>query len=249
MNESEYNYYQHLIDYTNDLNVRNLKKPVCHDNVVCYYNFFTDYDNLYIVMEYVEGMNLYEYYKYKHGKINIKEIIEIIYQIINGLIYLHSIGVIHRDIKMENILIGKDKSIKIADYGISCFIDIENSCSIRKGIPENVSPQVLNKNLIKNATDEEIKKIYISNDIWALGILFFILCNHYHPFYDEEISNDELIYNIKYNNIQSNYNGSYNMKYNNELINTIINKMLEKDINKRPNLFQILSYIEYGISS
>lgn len=89
-----------------------------HPNVVNVYDVGEDNSIYYIVMEYIKGCTLKEYIK-THGKIKLNKAIAIGIKVACAIKYAHDNGIIHRDIKPQNILIGDDGTVKVADYGIA----------------------------------------------------------------------------------------------------------------------------------
>lgn len=89
-----------------------------HPNIVSVYDFGHSDDHEYIVMELIEGITLKQYMQ-KKGAIGWKEALHFATQISKALSHAHSRGIIHRDIKPHNIMIVKDGSIKVADFGIA----------------------------------------------------------------------------------------------------------------------------------
>lgn len=102
---------------------RNESKAIAllsHPNIVKIYDVSYG-DNLqYIVMEYVEGITLKEYIE-QQGKLDIREAIYFITQILRALQHAHDKGIVHRDIKPQNILLVSDGTIKVTDFGIARF--------------------------------------------------------------------------------------------------------------------------------
>ena len=95
-----------------------LLKGLSHPNVVQYIESSSDGGSLNIVMEYIEGGSLLRILN-KFGKLPESLVGIYMYQVLQGLAYLHNQGVIHRDIKAANLLTTKDGTIKIADFGIA----------------------------------------------------------------------------------------------------------------------------------
>jgi len=89
-----------------------------HPNVVNVYDVGEDNSIYYIVMEYIKGCTLKEYIK-AHGKIELSKAITIGIKVACAIKYAHDNGIIHRDIKPQNILIGDDDTVKVADFGIA----------------------------------------------------------------------------------------------------------------------------------
>mgnify|MGYP002626734033 CR=1 FL=1 len=158
-------YYNNEIELITKLN---------HQNIVKYYKSFTENNKIYIIMEYFDNGDLDNYIKAlkedKNKEENIKkeEIWNIFYQCMSGLNYLHSMGVIHRDISPQNIFMTKNKIIKIGDFGVSAkFKDKEILKKITSlkdtvvGKAEFMAPEVSNK-----CYNEK-------SDIFSMGCVFY----------------------------------------------------------------------------
>lgn len=138
-------------------------KKVNHDNVMSLIDFNIDM-KVKILMEYYP-YNLKEFIKNKFHKNNNN----IMYQILNGLNYLHCLGFVHRDLKPENILINTNEHIKITDFGIIKYLGIIPTISNSEGIQTfwYRAPEVI---LGSKVYDYKI-------DIWSLGCIFAELIN------------------------------------------------------------------------
>jgi serine/threonine-protein kinase len=130
----------------------------------------------YFVMEYIDGENLESYRLRKGGVISINEFENIATQLLSGLEYLHSKGVVHLDVKPENIMINKSGEIKITDYGISRTIREQLSnpehTQIVAGSLYFMSPEQLRLGSLLN----------LRSDIYSLGIMFYLLLTGRYPF-------------------------------------------------------------------
>ena len=93
-----------------------------HPNLVSVYDVSRGGDTEYIVMELIDGITLKQYME-KRGQLNWRESLHFITQIMRGLSHAHSRGIIHRDIKPQNIMVLRDGSVKVADFGIACLAD------------------------------------------------------------------------------------------------------------------------------
>ena len=152
-----------------------IMRSLNHPNIVRLFNCFEDYNNYYFCSEFIDGNNLETFIKkYKDNLSHIEEklIIHIFKQILNGLIYLHSKNIMHRDIKPDNILIDENNNIKITDFGISACCggdDIEKDLISDKtivGPKKYVSPE------IKEGREYDLKC-----DIFSLGYTMYFLMN------------------------------------------------------------------------
>ena len=157
-----------------------------HPYSVKLYNHFEDNEKLYLIMELTSNVNLYNFIQNnKNQKIKTKEMIKkIIIQVIEIIKYLHSLDIIYRDIKPENILLDKDYNVKLCDYGWASYLSKGQFCSAYCGTPEYVSPEVIKK----YPYNEKV-------DIWGIGVLIFELVFGYPPFTSN--FNEDRFNNIK----------------------------------------------------
>ena len=93
-----------------------------HANIVSVYDVSTNPDREYIVMELIDGITLKQYME-RRGRMDWRESLHFITQIMRGLSHAHSRGIIHRDIKPQNIMVLRDGSVRVADFGIACLAD------------------------------------------------------------------------------------------------------------------------------
>ena len=91
-----------------------------HPNIVAVYDVSRSSDVEYIVMELIDGITLKQYME-KRGQLSWRESLHFITQIMRGLSHAHSRGIVHRDIKPHNIMVLRDGSVKVADFGIACL--------------------------------------------------------------------------------------------------------------------------------
>jgi serine/threonine protein kinase len=142
-------------------------KMLHHKNIVTFYSIYESDKYAYVLMEHVSGGELYEYLK-KKTYFTEFEVCYIVYHLLLGLAYLHSVGIIHRDLKAENILIEVDKeknmivNAKIGDFGLACpcVETIFDSC----GTPAYVAPEVIRRNGYN----------YLA-DMWSIGVITYLL--------------------------------------------------------------------------
>ena len=140
-----------------------------HPSIVAVYDYGRTEDGLaYLVMEYVNGLNLRE--AMDSMAIDAFEAAEYVKTMCTALHYAHSKGVVHRDIKPENILLGDDGSLKIADFGIAKIVDGQSSNRVTAtrqvlGTPHYLAPEQLDA---PNEADHRV-------DIYAVGVVFYEL--------------------------------------------------------------------------
>ena len=155
-----------------------------HTNIVTLYDFSEKDNNLYLLMEYVEGDPLDIYIEHKHGLIAENECKKIFIQILSGVSYAHKKSIIHRDIKPSNIILKYDGEPKILDFGIAKilvnnpYVGKENA---RLGTIMYMSP-------------EQVRGIEIDfrSDIYSLGVTLFEMLTGKCP-YDINKESDYII--------------------------------------------------------
>ena len=95
-----------------------IQSRIIHPNIIRLYNTYENKKEIYLIMEYIKGGNLYSLIKRKNG-LNEKDSFKYFYQILKAVYFLHKNNIIHRDIKPENILIDKNMNLKLCDFGFS----------------------------------------------------------------------------------------------------------------------------------
>lgn len=150
-----------------------------HKSIIEIYDVDEYQGKPYMVMEYVNGESLKDVLK-KRGTFTSVEACDIVYQLSDALGHAHEHGVIHRDVKPQNVMIKKDGSIKLGDFGIALVNDAPHLTQkdIVLGSVHYMAPEVAEG---KNAT--------IQSDIYSLGITFFELLTGKLPFNDSNAVN------------------------------------------------------------
>ncbi|MBF0780652.1 MULTISPECIES: Stk1 family PASTA domain-containing Ser/Thr kinase [unclassified Granulicatella] len=145
---------------------------LAHPNIVSLYDVDEDAQNQYLVMEYVEGTDLKKYIQ-QYKPLTVTEAIQIMLQIIEAVSQAHAQNIIHRDLKTQNILIRRDKIIKITDFGIATgFSEISmTQTNTLIGSIHYLSPEQTRG---QRATKQ--------SDIYALGIILYELIMGEVPF-------------------------------------------------------------------
>jgi len=155
-------------------------KKLKHKNIIQFYEIMESQKNLYIVMEYCEGKELFDFIV-KKGKLNEVEACKFFQEIINALEYLHLNNITHRDLKPENLLLDFSKSIKISDFGLSTLYVKGNLLSTPCGTPNYAPPEMLR--------GEEYNGML--SDVWSCGIILYAMLCGYLPFSE---SKEQIIY-------------------------------------------------------
>ena len=207
-------------------NIKKMAIPNCHPNVVCYYDYSIDDDILYIETEYIEGEDLHDYTKrlrerneyeklYRHLLAITKDLVE-------GLKYIHSKGVLHNDIKPGNIMVETSTlTPKFVDFGISCSATSvcrlgsgkAPCCGGISGTPTFASPEMYK--------DE---KRYPVSDIWSLGMTLYESATGSYPY--NYTSSDPNLREAMQNIVDVD---PKELNTSNQLLNTIVNRSLVRD--------------------
>jgi mitogen-activated protein kinase kinase kinase len=117
-------------------------KNLSHPNIVSYLGTQQSSNKIFIFLEFAHRGSLRQFYQ-RHGPLSEIQIAECTKQIMNGLMYLHSNEIAHRDIKCANCLIAENNFIKLADFGASKKLGSESILSGLKGTPHWMAPEVI----------------------------------------------------------------------------------------------------------
>ncbi len=126
-----------------------------HPNIVAVYDVSHSDDLEYIVMELIDGITLKQYMQKKGTPLNWREALHFITQIVKGLSHAHSRGIIHRDIKPHNVMVLRDGSVKVADFGIARLVS-DNQATLTQetlGSVHYISPEQARGSHIDCRTD------------------------------------------------------------------------------------------------
>ncbi|KAK4793729.1 hypothetical protein SAY86_024164 [Trapa natans] len=152
-----------------------LLKNLNHKNIVTYLGSLKTKTHLHIVLEYVENGSLADIIKpNKFGPFPESLVAVYIAQVLEGLVYLHEQGVIHRDIKGANILTTKEGLVKLADFGVATKLneaDVNTHSVV--GTPYWMAPEVI-----------EMSGVCAASDIWGVGCTVIELLTCVPPYYD-----------------------------------------------------------------
>lgn len=146
---------------------------ISHPNIVGIYDVGEENGMYYIVMELVDGITLKKYIEEK-GKLSVKEAVGIALQIANGLEAAHSNHIIHRDIKPQNILIARDGTAKVTDFGIAKAASSNTITANAMGSVHYISPEQARGGY----SDEK-------SDIYSLGVTMYEMLSGTLPFNGE----------------------------------------------------------------
>ena len=173
-------------------------------------------------MEYAGRGDLLQHVKNK-GRLKEREARYFFKNILYGLGHWHCRSVLHRDVKLDNILIDDNKGVKICDFGVSKIIKRNQKIIEQWGTPAYIAPEII--------SDQGYHGFYV--DIWSLGVLLYAMVSGSVPF--------------KANNMQELYENIMNVGFSfpiplSKEIKDLIRKMLNKVPEKRIILPEILSH-------
>ena len=153
-------------------------RRVRHTNIIQLIEVFESQDRVYMVMELATGGELFDRIVAK-GTFTERDATRVVHMALDGLKYLHALGITHRDLKPENLLYyhpGNDSKIMITDFGLSATRKPgeDGLMTTTCGTPEYIAPEILAR-----------KPYSCAVDLWAMGVISFILLSGTMPFDDE----------------------------------------------------------------
>lgn len=170
---------------TNPMDVQNLKseleilEQLDHPSIIGMFEKFEQTRHIHLIMEMGGEKNLKDYLKMKNKwpapegtLLLLKEIKQLFKKIVEGVNYLHGKDIVHRDLKLMNIVLNDIGSPKIVDFGFS-RVGIDKNYESGCGTPSYMAPE-----LLTNST----QKIASKADIWALGVILYFLLTKNYPF-------------------------------------------------------------------
>ncbi|MBI3895634.1 MAG: serine/threonine protein kinase, partial [Acidobacteria bacterium] len=188
-----------------------------HPNIVTIYDAGEDHDLSYIAMELLDGADLKDRCQ-KNSLMSAADTMELVAKVAGALDYAHQQGIVHRDIKPANIMILKDGTVKVTDFGIARITSSSKTATgVVMGTPSYMSPEQLMG-----------KKVDGRSDLFSLTVVLYELLTGQKPFEAESVAT--LMYKI------ANEVPPSPMIYNESLspeVVKIIERGLEKDVEKR----------------
>ena len=221
-----------MVDDLEIKNEINILKKLSHPNIVKVYEFFDTILYYYIVTEYCKKGELFSYIKNRYSE---KQLAVLFYQVFSGLCYLHEKKIIHRDLKLENIMVSdveKDVKtgeeyfwIKIIDFGTAKIFEKNKTEKSIIGSSYYIAPEVL-----KQKYNEKC-------DTWSVGVILYMTLVGVAPF--DGRTDEEIIHRIK--------TGKYNKKNSrfvehSEEVKDLVYKLLEMNTEKRYSAKEALNH-------
>lgn len=192
-----------------------------HHNIELFYEYIIVDNLLFILSEYIEGNNLNEY----DNKFDNKLLIKIINQTIEGLNFIHSINIIHGDIKLENIMLTKNNDIKIIDFDLS---QICNNYILSKDIfgSENyIAPESFDLQIYSKKTD-----------IWSFGISLYKLVSGKFPYIFKPNKSHHMYIRNNFKILDFKELDKFNYMYDKKILSLIKNMLNFIDENRTINV-------------
>lgn len=154
-------------EYNDIINEIKIYMMFDHPNIIKIYDYYEGKNSIGILLEYASNGTLEDYLDYfiKNNRYLSRGKVEhIMLQLASGIKELHKKGIVHRDLKPANILIDKEYNIKIADFGVSKYLDKQSHAVTMIGTPLYMSPEIING-----------EKYNFSTDYWSLGCILYEL--------------------------------------------------------------------------
>eukprot|EP01017_Pseudomicrothorax_dubius_P022954 TRINITY_DN2469_c0_g3_i1.p1 TRINITY_DN2469_c0_g3~~TRINITY_DN2469_c0_g3_i1.p1 ORF type:complete len:748 (+),score=112.07 TRINITY_DN2469_c0_g3_i1:567-2810(+) len=202
-------------------------KVLRHPNIIQLYEIIETPTQLYLIMEYASGGELFEYIV-SHNRVKEKEACRFFQQIIRGVEYIHKLRVVHRDLKPENLLLDHNLNIKIVDFGLSNTYQEGELLKTACGSPCYAAPEMIAGK----------RYVGLQVDIWSCGVIMFALICGFLPFEDPNTAN-------LYKKIIA---GEFNVpKFVSEEAKDLLRAILNTDPNKRITISEIRRHPWYQL--
>ncbi|KAI9737931.1 MAG: hypothetical protein M1834_009301 [Cirrosporium novae-zelandiae] len=165
-----------------------IMKLINHPSIINLYDIWENRGELYLILEYVEGGELFSYIS-KECVLDESEAARIFRQIVSGVGYCHHFNICHRDLKPENILLDRDLNVKLADFGMAALQTADQLLQTPCGSPHYAAPEVVCG--MRYRGDRA--------DVWSCGVILYALLTGGLPFDGDSIEETlELVRSAKY---------------------------------------------------
>ena len=221
-----------MIDDMEIQNEINILKTLSHPNIVKIYEFFDSPLNYYIVTEYCKKGELFSYIKNEYQE---QQLSVLFYQVFSGLVYLHEKKILHRDLKLENIMVSEIEKdiitgeeyfwVKIIDFGTAKIFEKNRVEKAVIGSSYYIAPEVLNQRYNEKC------------DTWSIGVILYMTLVGSAPF--DGKTDDDIIRRIRIG--KYNKNDTRFVEHSDE-VKDLVSKLLEKDITKRLSAKEALKH-------
>ena len=194
-----------------------------HPSILELYTFFEDIDYVYLVLELAENGELQRYMRDNNKPFTEYEAASILKQVVDGLLYLHSQNILHRDMSLANLLLTKEMHVKISDFGLATQLSRPDEKHMTLcGTPNYISPEVASR-----------ASHGLPADVWSLGCMLYTLLVGRPPFDTDGVKSTLTRVVISNYTVPS---------YLSIEAKDLIDKLLQKNPNERMKLEDVLSH-------
>ncbi|KAM4625111.1 serine/threonine-protein kinase PLK4 isoform 1-T1 [Polymixia lowei] len=194
-----------------------------HPSVLELYNYFEDSNYVYLVLEMCHNGEMSRYLKDRKMPFSEDEARHFMNQILKGMLYLHTHGIMHRDLTMSNLLLTSNMNVKIADFGLATQLKLPNEKHFTMcGTPNYISPEVATRSAHG-----------LESDVWSLGCMFYAFLVGRPPFDTNTVKHT----------LNKVVLGEYEMPRHVSLeAQDLIHQLLQRDPAHRPSLSAVLDH-------
>ncbi|XP_037341577.2 serine/threonine-protein kinase PLK4 [Pungitius pungitius] len=194
-----------------------------HPSILELYNYFEDSNYVYLVLEMCHNGEMSRLLKERKMSFSEDEARHFMHQILKGMLYLHTHGILHRDLTLSNLLLTSNMNIKIADFGLATQLKLPNEKHFTMcGTPNYISPEV--------ATHSAHG---LESDVWSLGCMFYAFLMGHPPFDTDTVKHT----------LSKVVLGEYDMPSHISLeAQDLIHLLLQRDPGHRPSLSAVLDH-------
>uniref|UniRef100_A0AAX7UG31 Serine/threonine-protein kinase PLK4 n=1 Tax=Astatotilapia calliptera TaxID=8154 RepID=A0AAX7UG31_ASTCA len=194
-----------------------------HPSILELYNYFEDSNYVYLVLEMCHNGEMSRYLKERKMPFSEDEARHFMDQTVKGMLYLHTHGILHRDLTLSNLLLTSNMNIKIADFGLATQLKLPNEKHFTMcGTPNYISPEVATRSAHG-----------LESDVWSLGCMFYAFLMGRPPFDTDTVKHT----------LSKVVLGDYEMPTHVSLeTQDLIYQLLQKDPAQRPSLSAVLDH-------
>uniref|UniRef100_A0A672INB6 Serine/threonine-protein kinase PLK4 n=1 Tax=Salarias fasciatus TaxID=181472 RepID=A0A672INB6_SALFA len=194
-----------------------------HPSILELYNYFEDSNYVYLVLEMCHNGEMSRYLKERKMPFSEEEARHFMHQIVKGMLYLHTHGILHRDLTLSNLLLTSSMNIKIADFGLATQLKLPNEKHFTMcGTPNYISPEVATRSAHG-----------LESDVWSLGCMFYAFLMGRPPFDTDTVKHT----------LSKVVLGEYEMPAHvSPEAQDLIRQLLQKDPAQRPSLSAVLDH-------
>ncbi|CAL8286774.1 unnamed protein product [Lota lota] len=194
-----------------------------HPSILELYNYFEDSNYVYLVLEMCHNGEMGRYLKDRKATFSEEEARHFMHQIVKGMLYLHTHGIMHRDLTMSNLLLTSSMNIKIADFGLATQLKLPTEKHFTMcGTPNYISPEVATRSAHG-----------LECDVWSLGCMFYAFLTGRPPFDTDTVKHT----------LSKVVLGEYHMPgHVTPEAQDLIRQLLQRDPAQRPSLSTVLDH-------